>query len=317
MSTHYGKRAYVITAENLSKRYGSKTAVDGVSFQLQAGKVTGFLGPNGSGKSTTMRMAVGLDRPTSGTITIDGRPYAQHKSPLRTVGAVLDAGATHPGRTGRAHLRALAATHSISHRRVEQVIELTGLGEASRKRIKGYSLGMNQRLGIAAALLGDPAVLIFDEPVNGLDPEGVRWVRGLAREMAAEGRTVFVSSHLMSEMSQTADHLIVLGRGRIIADAPIHELLDTGEHRVLVRTEQVAELAGALDSSGVTINHFDAETLQVTGLDPRSIGRRALEAQVVLHELTPQLSSLEDQYMKLTGDHVEYRSGAVTEEAAQ
>lgn len=307
----------MITAENLSKRYGSKTAVDGISFQLQPGTVTGFLGPNGSGKSTTMRMAVGLDRPSSGAITIDGKPFAQHKAPLRTVGAVLDAGATHPGRTGRGHLRALAATHGIGNRRVEQVIELTGLGEASRKRIKGYSLGMNQRLGIAAALLGDPAVLIFDEPVNGLDPEGVRWVRGLAREMAAEGRTVFVSSHLMSEMSLTADHLIVLGRGRIIADAPIHQLLDTGEHRVLVRTEQVAPLAEALNTEGVGVQHIDAETLQVTGLDARSIGRRALEAQVVLHELTPQVSSLEDQYMKLTGDHVEYRSGSTTQEVAQ
>ncbi len=307
----------MITAENLHKRYGSKTAVDGISFQLQPGKVTGFLGPNGSGKSTTMRMAVGLDRPTSGSVTIDGKPFSQHKAPMRTVGAVLDAGATHPGRTGRAHLKVLAATHGISASRVQHVIELTGLGEAAGKRIKGYSLGMNQRLGIAAALLGDPAVLIFDEPVNGLDPEGVRWVRSLARQMASEGRTVFVSSHLMSEMSQTADHLIVLGRGRIIADAPIHELLDSGEKRVLVRTEQAADLANALVAEDVTISHIDAETLQVSGMDPRSIGRRALEARVVVHELTPQLTTLEDQYMKLTGEHVEYRSGGTFEEAAQ
>ncbi|MVT25394.1 ABC transporter ATP-binding protein [Nesterenkonia alkaliphila] len=307
----------MITAENLTKRYGSKTAVDGISFQLAPGKVTGFLGPNGSGKSTTMRMAVGLDRPTAGTVTIDGKPFAQHKAPLRTVGAVLDAGATHPGRTGRAHLRVLAATHGISNKRVEEVIELTGLGEAARKRIKGYSLGMNQRLGIAAALLGDPAVLIFDEPVNGLDPEGVRWVRSMARQLAAEGRTVFVSSHLMSEMSQTADHLIVLGRGRIIADAPIAELLSSGEQRVLVRTEQIADLANALNTSGVSLEHLDAETLQVTGLDPRSIGRRALETGIVLHELTPQQSTLEDQYMKLTGDYVEYRSGGQNQEEAR
>ncbi len=307
----------VITAENLTKRYGSKTAVDGISFQLAPGKVTGFLGPNGSGKSTTMRMAVGLDRPTAGTVTIDGKPFAQHKAPLRTVGAVLDAGATHPGRTGRAHLWVLAATHGISNKRVEEVIELTGLGEAARKRIKGYSLGMNQRLGIAAALLGDPAVLIFDEPVNGLDPEGVRWVRSMARQLAAEGRTVFVSSHLMSEMSQTADHLIVLGRGRIIADAPIAELLSSGEQRVLVRTEQIADLANALNTSGVSLEHLDAETLQVTGLDPRSIGRRALETGIVLHELTPQQSTLEDQYMKLTGDYVEYRSGGQNQEEAR
>ncbi|WP_150461637.1 ABC transporter ATP-binding protein [Nesterenkonia ebinurensis] len=304
----------MITAENLTKRYGSKTAVDGISFQLAPGKVTGFLGPNGSGKSTTMRMAVGLDRPTTGSITIGGKPFAAHKAPLRTVGAVLDAGATHPGRTGRSHLRVLAATHGISAKRVEEVIELTGLGEAARKRIKGYSLGMNQRLGIAAALLGDPAVLIFDEPVNGLDPEGVRWVRSMARQLAVEGRTVFVSSHLMSEMSQTADHLIVLGRGKIIADAPIAELLSSEEHRVLVRTEQTADLANALTTSGVNIEHLDAETLQVTGLDPRSIGRRALETNIVLHELTPQHSTLEDQYMKLTGDHVEYRSGGQKQE---
>lgn len=307
----------MITAENLQKRYGSKTAVDGISFQLRPGKVTGFLGPNGSGKSTTMRMAVGLDKPTAGSITIDGKQFAQHTAPMRTVGAVLDAGATHPGRTGKSHLKVLAATHGISASRVQHVIELTGLGEVAGKRIKGYSLGMNQRLGIAAALLGDPAVLMFDEPVNGLDPEGVRWVRSLAREMAAEGRTVFVSSHLMSEMSQTADHLIVLGRGRIIADAPIQELLNSGEQRVLVRTEQTADLANALTARDVSINHIDAETLQVTGLDPRSIGRRALEAQVVLHELTPQLTTLEDEYMKLTGDHVEYRSGGALEEAAQ
>lgn len=303
----------MITAENLHKRYGSRTAVDGISFALQPGQVTGFLGPNGSGKSTTMRMAVGLDRPTSGSITIGGRPFAQHPAPLRTVGAVLDAGATHPGRTGRQHLKVLAATHGITSKRVDTVIELTGLEEVARKRIKGYSLGMNQRLGIAAALLGDPAVLIFDEPVNGLDPEGVRWVRRLARQMAAEGRTVFVSSHLMSEMSQTADHLIVLGRGRIIADAPIQQFLDSEEQQVLVRTEQTAELTRALAATGVSIQQADAETLHVTGLDPTLIGRRALAAGVALYELTPQRISLEDQYMKLTGDHVEYRSGGISE----
>ena len=300
----------MITAENLRKRYGSRTAVDGISFQLQPGRVTGFLGPNGSGKSTTMRMAMGLDRPSAGSITIAGKPLAAHDAPLRTAGAVLDAGATHPGRTGRQHLAVLAATHRISRRRVNEVIELTGLGAVAGKRIKGYSLGMNQRLGIAAALLGDPKVLIFDEPVNGLDPEGVRWVRHLSRELAAEGRTVFVSSHLMSEMAQTADHVIVLGRGRIIADAPIHQVLDSEEQRVLVRTEHAAELAAALAASGVTIEQADAATLQITGLASSAIGRRALEAGVALQELTPQRSSLEDQYMKLTGDYVEYRSGA-------
>ena len=305
----------MITAENLHKRYGSRTAVDGISFELKPGRVTGFLGPNGSGKSTTMRMAVGLDRPTSGSITVGGRPFAQHAAPLRTVGAVLDAGATHPGRTGEQHLKVLAATHGIRKKRVDAMIELTGLGEVARKRIKSYSLGMNQRLGIAAALLGDPAVLIFDEPVNGLDPEGVRWVRQLARQMAAEGRTVFVSSHLMSEMSQTADDLIVLGRGRIIADAPMHQVLNSEEHRVLVRTDQAADLTSALTASGVAVEQFDAQTLQVTGLEPGVIGRRALEASVALSELTPQTSSLEDQYMKLTGDHVEYRSGGTSPSA--
>lgn len=301
----------MITAENLHKRYGSRTAVDGISFALKPGRVTGFLGPNGSGKSTTMRMAMGLDSPSSGSITVGGKPFAQHAAPLRTVGAVLDAGATHPGRTGRQHLKVLAATHGIGAKRVNAVIELTGLGDVARKRIKSYSLGMNQRLGIAAALLGDPAVLIFDEPVNGLDPEGVRWVRQLARQMAAEGRTVFVSSHLMSEMSQTADDLIVLGRGRIIADAPINELLNSEEHRVLVRTEHAAELTSVLSATGVSIEQYDAVTLQVTGLESAIIGRRALEASVPLSELTPQKSTLEDQYMKLTGDHVEYRSGSV------
>lgn len=307
----------MITAENLRKTYGSKTAVDGISFALEPGKVTGFLGPNGSGKSTTMRMAVGLDRPTSGHISIAGKSLAQHAAPLRTVGAVLDAGATHPGRTGRQHLRALAATHRISHKRVDDVIELTGLESVSGKRIKGYSLGMNQRLGIAAALLGDPAVLIFDEPVNGLDPEGVRWVRRLARDMAAEGRTVFLSSHLMSEMAQTADHLIVLGRGRIIADAPIQDLLEGGESRVLVRTEQAKDLMNALAGDRISITCRDAETFEVSGLDARSIGRRALEIGAVLHELTPQRTSLEDSYMKLTGDYVEYQSGAAASAAAQ
>ncbi len=210
----------MITAENLTKRYGSTTAVDGISFALKPGQVTGFLGPNGSGKSTTMRMAVGLDRPTSGAITVCGMEYPRHPAPIRSVGAVLDAGATHPGRTGRGHLKILAATHRISSARVEELIELTGLGPAAHRRIKQYSLGMNQRLGIAAALLGDPAALILDEPVNGLDPEGVRWVRQLCLQLAAEGRTVFVSSHLMSEVAQTADHLIVLGRGRILCRCP-------------------------------------------------------------------------------------------------
>ena len=303
----------MITAENLRKTYGSKTAVDGISFTAQPGRVTGFLGPNGAGKSTTMRMAVGLDRPSAGTITVNGRPFTQHRAPLREVGAVLDAGATHPGRTARQHLKVLAATHGIGAKRVEEVIELTGLGTVAKKRIKGFSLGMNQRLGIAAALLGDPATLIFDEPVNGLDPEGVRWVRQMCRQLAAEGRTVFLSSHLMSEMAQTADHLVVLGRGRIIADAPIQELIDAGgPGRVLVRSEQAVELMNALSAPEVTLTSRDAETFEVSGMDPRAVGQRALEVGAVLHELTPLRSSLEDTYMQLTNDEVEYRSGGLS-----
>ncbi len=300
----------MISAENLRKSYGSTVAVDGISFTARPGKVTGFLGPNGAGKSTTMRMALGLDHPSGGSITVNGRPYAAHRAPLREVGAVLDAGATHPGRTGRQHLSVLAATHGIPRSRVDDVIGLTGLQHAANKRIKGYSLGMNQRLGIAAAMLGDPATLIFDEPVNGLDPEGVRWVRQLARRLAGEGRTVFVSSHLMSEMAQTADHLVILGRGSIVADEPIQDLIEAGgESRVLVRSEDATALMTALSAPHVTLSSKDAETFEVLGLDARSIGRRALEAGVAVHELTPLHSSLEESYLKITQDHVEYRSG--------
>ena len=304
----------MITAESLTKTYGAKTAVDDISFTAAPGRVTGFLGPNGAGKSTTMRMAVGLDTPTRGSITVNGKRFADHAAPLREVGAVLDAGATHPGRTARGHLRILAATHGIPHSRVDEVIGMTGLDQVATKRIKGFSLGMNQRLGIAAALLGDPAIVIFDEPVNGLDPEGVRWVRRLTRRLADEGRTVFLSSHLMAEMAQTADHVIVLGKGRIIADLPIHELIDgTGEARTLVRSEQAAELARALAADGVTLTSRDAESFEVTGLDARSMGRAALQAGIPLHELTPLRSSLEDSYMQLTEDSVEYRSGGLDE----
>jgi ABC-2 type transport system ATP-binding protein len=302
----------MITASGLSKRYGAKTAVDEISFALAPGKVTGFLGPNGAGKSTTMRMAVGLDRPTAGSITINGRAFAEHASPLREVGAVLDAGAAHPAWTGRQQLRILAATHQISVQRVDEVIDMTGLSSVANQRIKSYSLGMSQRLGIAAALLGDPGVLIFDEPINGLDPEGVRWVRQLVRRLAAQGRTVFLSSHLMSEMAQTADHLIILGRGRIIADQPVGDFIDsTGETRVLVRSESAQELMNALAGPKITLISKDAETFEVQGVDARSIGHRALELGLPVHELTPQHSSLEDSYLKLTGDYVEHRSGGV------
>ena len=261
----------MIEATNLTKRYGTKTAVDNASFQVKPGIVTGFLGPNGAGKSTTMRMIVGLDRPTGGSVTINGAPYASLQAPLREVGILLDAKAVHPGRTARGHLRALAATHGISNRRVDEVIGLTGLDSVAGKRVKGFSLGMGQRLGIAAALLGDPATLILDEPVNGLDPEGVIWVRKLARFLASEGRTVFLSSHLMSEMAQTADHIIVLGRGRVIADAPVAEIVATASGRgaVRVRTPQAEQFAAALTAESATVSSGVCMTRRSHGVAAR------------------------------------------------
>lgn len=299
----------MIEASGLSKRYGTKTAVDNVSFTVQPGKVTGFLGPNGAGKSTTMRMIVGLDNPTSGRVLVNGRPYAEHKAPLREVGALLDAKAVHTKRSAYNHLRAMAATHGISAKRINEVIELTGLEPVAKKRVGGFSLGMGQRLGIAVAMLGDPHTVILDEPVNGLDPEGVLWVRHLARGLAAEGRTVFLSSHLMSEMAQTADHLIVIGRGRIIADAPINEII-AGQDKVrtLVRTDSPRELLQALEGPEVTGVEKDAGLLEITGAEPRTIAEAALERRILVYELTPQQVSLEDAYMELTRDDVEYRS---------
>ncbi|UWX97112.1 ATP-binding cassette domain-containing protein [Arthrobacter zhaoxinii] len=299
----------MIEASGLSKRYGGKTAVDNVSFTVQPGKVTGFLGPNGAGKSTTMRMIVGLDRPTSGRVLVNGKPYARHKAPLREVGALLDAKAVHTKRSAYNHLRAMAATHGISANRVNEVIELTGLTSVAQKRVGGFSLGMGQRLGIASALLGDPSTVILDEPVNGLDPEGVLWVRHLARELAAEGRTVFLSSHLMSEMAQTADHLIVIGRGRIIADAPIADIIAGQKKvRVLVRTDSPRELLQALTGPEITGVEKETGLLEITGAEPRRIAETALERQILVYELTPLQVSLEDAYMELTRDDVEYRS---------
>jgi ABC-2 type transport system ATP-binding protein len=302
----------VIEAVGLTKRYGAKTAVDDVTFTVKPGLVTGFLGPNGAGKSTTMRLAVGLDRPSSGTITINGLKYSELKAPLREVGVLLDAKAVHTGRSAINHLRALAATHSIGRARVDEVIGLTGLDTVSRKRVGGFSLGMGQRLGIAAALLGDPATLILDEPVNGLDPEGVIWVRKLARFLAAEGRTIFLSSHLMSEMAQTADHIIVLGRGRIIADAPVGEIvaLATGS-AVLVRTPDAERFGSLLAAPDVTVTSTEPHLLQVNGLTAPQIGELAARNGVVLHELSPQAGSLEDAYLALTQDEVEYHAGGI------
>jgi ABC-2 type transport system ATP-binding protein len=302
----------MITAEGLTKRYGAKTAVDDISFAVRPGQVTGFLGPNGAGKSTTMRMIVGLDRPSGGRVTVNGKPYAAHRAPLHEVGALLDAKAIHTGRTAYNHLLAMAATHGIGARRVNEVIELTGLGSVAGKRVGGFSLGMGQRLGIAAAMLGDPATLILDEPVNGLDPEGVLWVRQFVRQLAAEGRTVFLSSHLMSEMAQTADHLIVLGRGRIVADAPIADVIASGTRaRVRVRSPHASQLADLLAAPEVAVVRSEAGVLDISGVEASGIGDLAALHGLAIHELTPQSASLEEAYMALTADSVEYRTEAV------
>jgi len=308
----------MIEAHELTKRYGDKTAVDDISFAIAPGTVTGFLGPNGAGKSTTMRMIVGLDHPTAGTVTVNGKPYAKHRSPLSEVGALLDAKAVHSGRNARSHLRTMAATHGISTKRVDEVIEMTGLAGVARKRVGGFSLGMGQRLGIASAMLGDPRTLILDEPVNGLDPEGVQWVRQLVRLLASEGRTVFLSSHLMSEMAVTADHLLVIGRGRIIAAGPVQQVIDsvTGA-AVRVRSPRATELVDLVRTDGVTVTSEEAGTLELRGITAESIGEVAAAHGIVLHELSPRSASLEEAYMSLTQDAVEYRSDAITTTASQ
>lgn len=298
----------MIVAEGLSKTYGKVRAVDNVSFTVEPGRVTGFLGPNGAGKSTTMRMILGLDRPTAGQVTVNGARYAQHRAPLTQVGALLEARAIHPGRTARAHLMTVAATHGIGKARVDEVLGLTGLSDVAGKRVKGFSLGMGQRLGIAVALLGDPSTLILDEPVNGLDPEGVKWVRDLTRALAAQGRTVFLSSHLMAEVAQTAEHVIVIGRGRILADAPIATLLaGPGQETSRLRAPRAAELAGALRTKGFTVTQTDAEHLDVTA-STADVAETALAAGIAVHELAPVRESLEEAYLALTADEVEYRS---------
>jgi len=299
----------MIEAQGLTKRYGSKTAVDDVTFTVHPGKVTGFLGPNGAGKSTTMRMIVGLDHPTHGTVTVNGRQYAQHRAPLAEVGALLDAKAVHTGRSAYNHLMAMAATHGIGKTRVNQVIEMTGLETVARKRVGSFSLGMGQRLGMASAMLGDPHTLILDEPVNGLDPEGVVWVRELVRFLASEGRTVFLSSHLMSEMALTADHIIVVGRGKVLADAPVADIVARAAGTtVRVCSPQATQLVELLSGPGISITSPDPQWLEVTGSSAQAIGEAAAAAQLVLHELTPVTGSLEDAYMALTQESVEYHS---------
>jgi ABC-2 type transport system ATP-binding protein len=298
--------AGLVKVRGLSKRYGDKIAVNDLSFTVEPGRVTGFLGPNGAGKSTTMRLIVGLDRPNAGTATIDGVPYGQLKKPLTVVGALLEARALHPGRSARNHLLYLAQTQGIPARRVDEVLELVGLSAVRSKRAGGFSLGMTQRLGIAAAMLGNPRVLILDEPVNGLDPEGIRWVRTFMRQLAGEGRTVLVSSHLMSEMAQTADHLIVIGRGSLIADASTQDFIARSSDRsVLVRTPD-ARLSDLLAANGAEVKPEPDGALGVTGLEAARIGELAAGAGIVLHELTPRLASLEEAFMELTADSVEY-----------
>ena len=302
-----GARAAVIEARNLSKRYGGKLAVDNLSFTVVPGRVTGFLGPNGAGKSTTMRLLLGLDKPDSGRATIGGRPYEDLAFPLRRVGALLEAQAVHSGRSARNHLLCLAQTQGLAPRRVDEVIGLAGLGAVARRRAGGFSLGMGQRLGIAAALLGDPQVLMFDEPVNGLDPEGVRWIRNLMKQQAAAGRTVFVSSHLMNEMAVTAEHLIVIGRGRLLADCPTQEFIERhSAHEVLVRTPDAAALAGLVAAEGGEVTRDGDDTLVVTRMTAPRIAELAARARLVVYELTPRRGSLEAAFLDLTADSLEY-----------
>jgi ABC-2 type transport system ATP-binding protein len=298
----------VIEARSLTKRYGATLAVDDLSFDVTPGRVTGFLGPNGAGKSTMMRLTVGLDTPTAGTVTVAGRPYRSLRRPLFEVGAMLESATVHPGRSARAHLLALAQANGIGRRRVDHVLGMVGLDTVAGRRAGTFSLGMTQRLGVAAALLGDPAVLLLDEPVNGLDPEGVVWIRTLLRSLAAEGRTVFVSSHLMSEMALTADHLIVIGRGRLLADTSVAEFVAaTSAGHVRVRSPQPDRLAALLRAHGATVEDATDGALAVTGIDAATVGELAAGQGIVLHELVTRQPSLEEAFMTMTHDAVDYQ----------
>ena len=301
----------MIEVNRLTKRFGPVTAVDGLSFTVRSGHVTGFLGPNGAGKTTTMRVILGLDAPTSGTTRVNHKSYASLIRPLHQVGALLDATALHGGRTARAHVVSIAQSNGIRRHRVTEVLRLTGLEPVANRRVKGFSLGMKQRLGIAVALLGDPPILMFDEPVNGLDTEGIAWIRQFFKALAAEGRTVLVSSHLMSEMSQTADHLIVIGRGRLLADVSTAQLIESSTRKdVLVRSPRAGELAGLMAARGATVTREDDGVLAVTGLDAPAIGDLAAEHGIAVHALVPRSASLEEAYLDLTGDSVEYRAAS-------
>jgi ABC-2 type transport system ATP-binding protein len=299
----------MIEAEGLTKRYGNTVAVDGIDFEVKPGVVTGFLGPNGAGKSTTMRMILGLDLPTSGSVTVNGRGYQGKVWPLHEVGALLDARAVHPGRSARNHLLALAAANGIARGRVDEVLDMVGLTSVARRRVGGFSLGMSQRLGIAGALLGDPGTLLFDEPVNGLDPDGILWIRTLMRSLAAEGRTVLASSHLMSEMALTADHLLVIGRGRLLADTPTTELIARhSDASVQVRAADSARLTADLRAAGAQVTLEPDGTMGVEGLDSARIGEIAAANGHVLHQLRDVTASLEEAYFNLTGESVQYRA---------
>ena len=309
----------MIEAEGLSKRYGDTLAVDNLSFSVAPGKITGFLGPNGAGKTTTMRLILGLDRPTAGQVTIDGKPFGQASEPMRQVGALLDAKAMHGGRSAYNHLLCLAQSNNLPRRRVDEVLALVGLTEVARKRSKGFSLGMGQRLGIAGALLGDPQILMFDEPVNGLDPEGILWIRNLMKALAAEGRTVFVSSHLMSEMENTADHLLVIGKGKLIADCTVGEFIAANSQLTIrVRTPQPDLLAKVVAAAGGTIRDSGDGVMIMSGLAVSQVGDLAYDNAVRLHELAPVHASLEQAFMDLTASSVQFRAGvpAATDEPA-
>jgi ABC-2 type transport system ATP-binding protein len=307
----------MIEIQNLSKRYGDKLAVDDLTFTVQPGIVTGFLGPNGAGKSTTMRMIAGLDQPTKGRVTVNGQDYRHSEAPMAELGLLLEAKAIHTGRSARNHLLALAQTNGISKKRVDEIIEMVGLTDVASKRVGGFSLGMGQRLGVGSALLGDPKVVVLDEPVNGLDPEGVLWIRTLLKYLAAEGRTVFVSSHLMSEMAVTATRLVVIGRGRLIADTTVEQFLaDAKGNSVLVRTPEATKLRELLLGPDITVTTTEAGLLQVQGLTAEQIGTTAWQAHLPVYELTPQQASLEQAFMQLTDDSVEYRSHDVDKNTA-
>jgi len=296
----------MLTIDHLTKKYDNTVAVDDLHFDVKPGVVTGFLGPNGSGKSTTMRIVLGLDHATKGRVTINGKRYEDLKSPLREVGALLDAKAVHPGRTARNHLRALAVSNRIKTSRVDEVLAFTGIDSVADKKVGGFSLGMSQRLGIAAALLGDPQILLFDEPVNGLDPEGIRWIREFFRSLALEGRTVFVSSHLMSEMALTADQIIVIGRGKLITQGSVDDLTATAQGTVTVRASNREALATVLKAKGAVVELASDTALSVSGLTSDEVGEAAFAAHIVIHELTPQRASLEEVFMDLTAESVEY-----------